>query len=149
MNKWPRNELESAFEHYLAHTRDCAGSGNWSRWADLFTEDVAYCSNGVPAWNNREDVRAGVIDYYSQYPFNHVVDFSLNWRVIDETTGRAVFSLQVIMEDLGDGSDFREDVLIHMIYAGNQQWKREEDYFSTELFTRMAENWVKIKESLE
>ena len=141
-----RDEIEGAFEHYLNHTRDCAGSGNWSRWADLFSEQVAYYSNGILAWNNREDVRAGVVDYYSQYPFNHVVDFVLNWRVIDETTGRVVFSMQVVMEDPGDGSDFREDVLIHIIYAGNRQWKLQEDYFNTDLFTRMAGDWIKIRE---
>lgn len=146
MNQWFRDEIEHAFKHYIDHSRYCAASGNWSRWAELFTEDVRYYSNGVLIWTNREEVRAGVVEYYSEYPFNHVVDFALDWYVIDETSGRVVFNLKVIMEDPGDESDFSEDVLIHIIFAGRNQWKLEEDYFNPDLFSRMAEGWIEVNQ---
>lgn len=146
MTQWTRDEIERAFMHYVDHTRHCAASGNWSRWAKLFTADVRYHSNGVLIWNNREEVRAGVVEYYSQYPFNHVVDFALNWQVIDETSGRVVFNLKVIMEDPGDGSELSEDVLIHINFAGDGEWKLQEDYFNPDLFTRMAEDWIEAKQ---
>lgn len=145
MAQWSRDEIESAFMHYIDHTRYCAGSGNWSRWAELFTEDVRYHSNGVLIWNGREEVRAGVVEYYSEYPFNHVTDFALNWHVIDETSGRVVFTMKVIMDDPGDGSEFSEEVLIHINFAGKGKWKLEEDYFNPDLFTRMAEDWIEAK----
>ena len=51
MAKWARNEIETAFEHYLRVTRRCGASGDWHEWADLFTEDVKYFVCGDLVWN--------------------------------------------------------------------------------------------------
>ena len=40
--RWTRGELEAAFEHYQEQVRQAAETGNWSLFADLFTEDATY-----------------------------------------------------------------------------------------------------------
>ena len=64
---------------------------------------------------------------------------------MDEISGRVVFTMKVIMDDPGDGSDFSEDVLIHINFAGKGKWKLQEDYFNPDLFSRMAEDWIEAK----
>ena len=54
--------------------------------------------------------------------------------------------MKAVMEDPGDGSDFSEDVLIHINFAGKGEWKLQEDYFNPDLFTRMAADWIEAKQ---
>ena len=42
MGKYPRQEIEDAFEHYQAMALKAGTSGDWNCWADLFTEDATY-----------------------------------------------------------------------------------------------------------
>ena len=39
---WTIDELETAFADYKAAVRGSVESGDWTAWADLFTEDVDY-----------------------------------------------------------------------------------------------------------
>jgi hypothetical protein len=37
---WSREELEEAFAAYQRAGQEAAKTGDWSSWADLFTEDA-------------------------------------------------------------------------------------------------------------
>ena len=42
MGGWSRAELEEAFAAYQRAGQEAAKTGDWSSWADLFTEDAVY-----------------------------------------------------------------------------------------------------------
>lgn len=142
---WNREELELAFKHYVETARNCAHTGSWGELADLFTDNLRYFSNGDLVWQSRNQLRNGIIEFYSEFPFSQLGDFELIWHVIDEENGRVVFAMNAVMTDPGDGSSLSAYVLIHIQYAGDNQWAFEEDWFKLDDYTQMAEQWTAIR----
>ena len=56
--KWSRDELEQAHQHYMETASRCAASGEWRDWADLFTEDAVYLEHMFGTFHGpRRDLR--------------------------------------------------------------------------------------------
>ena len=39
---WGRDELEAAFDNFQRVLSEAGRSGDWGKWAELYTEDVTY-----------------------------------------------------------------------------------------------------------
>ena len=42
MGKWSREELQQAHDAFIEAATEAGGRGDWSIWADRFTEDASY-----------------------------------------------------------------------------------------------------------
>ena len=65
MGTYSREELEQAFQHYQDEVDRIAGSGDWARFADLFTEDATYREH---AYGTFEGALTLPIDRFTDLP---------------------------------------------------------------------------------
>src|ERR1700676_234638 len=108
MTSWTRAELESAFENYQETVRGIAKSGDWSVFADLFTEDADYNEHAYGRFRGRDAIRRWVIRTMTSFPGNCMVSFPISWHVLDDERGWIVCEVQNVMGDPGDGSLHQE-----------------------------------------
>src|SRR5919197_5954205 len=104
MGRWSREELEQAFKAYLDVGARAAATGDWSPWADQFTEDATYIEHHFGTFHGREAIRAWITDVMGQFPGNSMDAFPAPWHVIDEERGWVICEIINRMQDPGDGS---------------------------------------------
>lgn len=118
----PRAEVEAAFHEFVA----VGDSGDWSRWADLHTEDCEWVEHHYGTIVGREAIRAKITELMAPVP---MMRFPVEWYVIDGN--RVVFlPWQVFPDPTGGGNDHRFACVTVLEYAGNGQWSRQEDIYN-------------------
>jgi hypothetical protein len=121
-------ELETAFRHYwhVGMIRE-----DWNGWCDLFTEDVDYLERVYGAMKGRETVRAWIVPVMEKYREIYGV---YEWHVVDPR-GRVTFYMQN-RRDHPSGEGYVDFPGISILtYAGNGQWKQQEDYWAQAIST--------------
>ena len=108
MGRWSRQELEEAFAHYQAVAAEAGTSGDWSPWADLFTEDAIYVEHLYGRFSGREAIRRWITTTMAEPINDQMQFFPIEWYVIDEERGWVVFQAWNRMVDPGDGSVHQE-----------------------------------------
>ena len=105
MGQFTRGELEEAFAAYQGRRRAAGATGDWSAWADQFTEDAAYIEHhygtlrgpgGDPGLDHRRR--------WARSPATACRSSPIEWYVIDEERGWIVCQVWNRMADPGDGS---------------------------------------------
>ena len=61
-------EIEQAFAAYQATVADIAQSGDWARFADMFTEDATYEEHAYGTFSGREAIRSWVLETMTAFP---------------------------------------------------------------------------------
>jgi hypothetical protein len=124
MVKYSREELEHAFRLYW---RTGAVGEDWDAWADLFTENATYVEHVLGTMQGRETIRAWIKPIMEQFGELYT---AYEWHTIDEEGGRAIVYMQNRRDHpSGKGTiDFPGITILE--YAGNNQWKLEEDYWA-------------------
>lgn len=59
MGRWSRAEIEAAFRDYSQAVVEIGDSGDWARYADLFTEDAVYLEHASPKYMAENRSAAG------------------------------------------------------------------------------------------
>lgn len=147
MGEWTRDELERAFAAYQARAADAGRSGDWSSWADQFTEDAVYIEHHYGRFDGRDAIRAWISKTMSQYPGKHMPEFPIGWYVIDDERGWIVCQVFNRMADAGDGAVHEADNWTLLKYAGNDQWSYEEDVYNPAEFGTMVAAWEQARAS--
>ena len=57
MGQFTRDELEEAFAAYQRASATAGATGDWSAWADIFTEDATYVEHHYGRMEGREAIR--------------------------------------------------------------------------------------------
>jgi hypothetical protein len=124
MGKYSRAELEQAFRLYW---QTGAVGEDWDAWANLFTEDATYIEHVLGTMQGREVIRAWIKPIMEQFGELYT---AYEWHTIDEDGGRAIVYMQNRRDHpSGKGTiDFPGITILE--YAGNNRWKREEDYWA-------------------
>jgi hypothetical protein len=149
MGRWSRAEIEEALELYTRTALEAGTSGNWDRWADLFTEDATYVEHHYGTFGGREAIRRWITATMAQYP-NHLMKyFPHEWFVIDEERGWVVAQIWNRMEDPGDGSLHQAYNFSLLKYAGHMKWSYEEDIYNPAHFKTMIEGWFEARKRCE
>jgi hypothetical protein len=139
-----RPEIDQAFAAYQAEVAAIAESGEWSRFADLFTHAATYEEHAYGTFSGREEIRAWVLETMTAFPGNTMASFPIAWHVVDVPTSRVICEVRNLMPDPGDGSVHEASNLTILTYAGDGLWSREEDVYNPMRFARMSLQWARI-----
>ncbi|HLY34653.1 MAG TPA: nuclear transport factor 2 family protein [Jatrophihabitantaceae bacterium] len=146
MGEWNRAELADAFEHYQRHVEDVVKTGEWARFADLFTEDATYVEHVYGTFHGRAEIRDWIVRTMTTFPGSSMVGFPPRWSVIDEDRGWIVCEIRNIMADPGDGSVHEEPNITILRYAGNGLFSNEEDVYNPARYLPMVLTWARTAE---
>jgi len=141
MGEWSRAELEAAFEHYQSEVRRASGLGDWTIFAELFTEDATYVEHVYGEFHGREEIQAWITETMSTFPGNAMPLFPIKWYVVDEDRGWIVADIINRMADPGDGSLHEASNITILHYAGGNRFSREEDVYNPMRFMTMVTGW--------
>ena len=148
MGRFSRAELEEAFQNYQETALEAGTSGDWTKWADLFTEDATYIEHLFGTLGGREAIRNWISKTMSQTPNDQMKYFPVEWYVIDEEKGWVVAQIWNRMVDPGDGSLHQAYNYTLLKYAGNGKWSHEEDIYNPAHFQTMLVGWLKLRKEL-
>jgi hypothetical protein len=125
MGRFDRAEIEKAFAHYTAAVDRCSDTGDWSPFADLFTEDVVYTEHAYGVMHGREAVREWIVAVMA--PFPHM-RFPHAWTAFDEENDAIVVCIKNQLEL--DGKEYWFPNWSRMVYGGDGLFSEEEDIYN-------------------
>lgn len=140
---YSRDELEQAFRRYW---RTGAVGEDWDAWAELFTEDADYVEHVLGSLKGREAIRGWIKPIMAQYGEIYT---AYEWHTVDADAGRVMVYMQN-RRDHPSGSgviDFPGITILD--YAGNGQWKREEDFWAVPGATRATEEYEAARKQFD
>jgi hypothetical protein len=137
-------EIESAFATYQQAVAGIAKTGEWARFADLFTQDATYEEHAYGTFSGREEIRRWVVETMTAFPGNTMSSFPIAWSVVDAARSRVICEIRNLMPDPGDGSVHEASNLTILTYAGDGLWSREEDVYNPMRFAKMAVRWARV-----
>ena len=149
MGRFPRAEIEDAFELYQRTALTAGTSGDWNAWADLFTEDATYIEHLYGTMGGREAIRKWISTTMAQPINDQMKFFPMEWYMIDEEKGWVVCQVWNRMVDPGDGSLHQSYNFTLLKYAGGGKWSFEEDIYNPKHFKEMVVGWMERKKELE
>ncbi len=129
MGQYPRAEIEAAFAKYNEARDQASRTGDWRIWAAVFTEDAHYIEHAYGEMHGREQIRDWITKVMAPFPN---MTFPQDWWVIDEENGAVVFQCQNLLAHPSDPEQpgFGFPTWTRLVYAGNGQWKSEEDIYN-------------------
>ena len=139
-----QQEIDQAFAAYQAEVASIAESGEWTRFADMFTHAATYEEHAYGTFSGREEIRAWVLETMTAFPGNTMTSFPIAWHVVDAPTSRVICEVRNLMPDPGDGSVHEASNLTILTYGGDGLWSREEDVYNPMRFARMSLRWARI-----
>lgn len=149
MGRWTRDEIEQAFDAYQAAALKGGTTGDWTDWANCFTEDCTYKEHLYGEIGGRAAVLAWITRVCAgTYPGNEMPHFPIEWYVIDEDRGWIVCQVWNRMRDPGDGSIHQEYNFTLLKYAGQGLFSYEEDIYNPMKFGEMLAGWEARRDEL-
>ena len=138
------NQLQKAFDAYVAAVGEIAAAGDWSRFADLFSEDATYCEHVYGDFAGREEIRPWIVRTMTTYPGSEMVAFPPAWHVLDGPTNRVICEIRNIMRDPGDGSVHEASSITILTFHETGRPTREEDIYNPQKFADMVRAWSRV-----
>ena len=148
MGRFTRAELEEQFAAYQQRGEHAGATGDWSGWADQFTEDARYVEHAYGRFEGREAIRRWISGTMATFPGSRMPLFPIGWHVVDEDRGWIVCEVFNRMEDPGDGSVHQAANITILHYAGDGQWSYEEDVYNPADLLTMLRGWRQRAEEL-
>lgn len=146
---WSRAEIEDAVRRFEDAGNRAFQTGDHSEWLQFYTPDVQYRELGfgfAGGWEHEIHGRAAVKQWIDPHcdlwPINRMIDFPIDWYVIDEQRGWVLLEYRNIMADPGDGTRLETRSYTRLKYGGNGQWRFEEDIYSPLRMRAMLDAWV-------
>jgi ketosteroid isomerase-like protein len=148
MGRWSREELESAFANFQRVLGEAGVSGDWSKWAELYTEDASYFEHNFGSFEGRPAIRRWVEGVMRKPPNTEMTEFPVDWSIIDEERGWIVFRIWNRMRDPGDGSVHQEANFTLLKYAGDGRFSYQEDIYNPARVEVMIKGYLARVEEL-
>jgi hypothetical protein len=129
MGRFTRQRLEEAFSAYDAVRIRCSQSGDWSQYADLFTQDAIYIEHAYGTLHGREAIRKWITEVMA--PFPHM-QFPQDWVAFDTDHDAVLLQAQNLLPHPTDPEHpgFGFPTWTRLIYAGDGLWSSEEDVYN-------------------
>jgi len=129
MGRFSRSEIDEGPARYDEVVGECTRSGDWSPFADLFTEDCVYTEHAYGVFHGREAVREWIVGVMA--PFPHM-RFPQGWAAYDEENGAVVVLVKNLLDHPtdADGEPYWFPNWTRLVYAGDNLWSSEEDIYN-------------------
>jgi hypothetical protein len=129
MGSYAREEILEAFERYKRARDEASRTGDWSPWADCFTEDAHYVEHAYGELHGREAIRTWITGVMAPFPR---MTFPQDWWVLDEANGAVVFQCQNQLPPpfATDDCPFQFPNWTRLVYGGDGLWKSAEDVYN-------------------
>jgi hypothetical protein len=138
------NVLQSGFDRYVRAVEEIAASGDWPRFADLFSEDATYCEHLYGDFVGREEIRPWIVETMTTFPGREMVAFPPAWFVLDPPTNRVICEIRNLMRDPGDGSVHEASNITILTFDDQGFLTREEDIYNPQKFADMVRAWSRV-----
>lgn len=146
MAAYPLEEIEAAFARFQDAAAHACATGDWTEWANCFTEDARYYEHHYGHFEGRQQILQWISKTMAE-PINcEMVAFPAEWVVIDEERGWVICAIWNVMADPGDGSVHRAINWTKLHYAGHGLFDYEEDIYNPAEFEAMIKGWLAAKE---
>ncbi len=145
MGQWTRDELQRAHDNYVAVAQKAAASGDWTPWAECFTEDAEYREHHYGTMHGRAEIYDWISRTMSEWPNSEMKAFPHDWCVCDEERGWWICQIENRFRDPGDGSVHEAANITILHYAGNMQWSLEEDVYNPMNFAPVVKDWLEAE----
>ena len=142
MARWKRKGLEKAFDTYQAAALKGAQTGDWTDWANCFTEDATYIEHHYGKFWGRERILSWITETMGEWPASQMIAFPISWYSVDEEKGWIICEVMNRMRDLGDGEIYEDPNITILHYAGNGLFKYEEDIYNPNNMGAMMGRWI-------
>jgi hypothetical protein len=142
VQRYHRAELEQTFQRFRAALGAAMISGDWSEWADFFTEDALYIEHAMGTFHGRREIHDWIIATMSEPTLAHIESFPADWHIICEERGWIIAQFGTVMKDPGDGSRHETYCFTLLKYAGAGRWNYEEDIYNPASMQTMLEGWI-------
>ena len=139
-----KNELQNAFDDYVARVEQIARSQDWAAFADLFAPEATYCEHVYGDFEGREQIREWIVRTMTTFPGNQMIGFPPAWSVLDPDTSRVVCEIRNIMRDPGDGSVHEASNITILTFDATGTPTREEDVYNPQRFADMVRDWARV-----
>ena len=149
MPKWSKEEIEDAFINYRKAVRESVATGDWTIWGNLFTEDGSYFEHHFGKFWGRDAITKFMRGVWTRFPAMHMTGYPTSWMVIDEERGWVIVEFLNRMEDIGDGEIYQETCISVLHYAGNGQFKYQEDAYNPARMGAMVNRWLEARERIK
>lgn len=136
--------LQSAFDRYLSAVEAVVATGDWSAFADMFTEDATYSEHAYGEFRGREEIRTWIVKTMTSFPGSEMTGFPPAWYVLDPPTNRVICDIRNIMRDPGDGSVIEQSNITILTFDDEGNLIREEDIYNPAKFAEMTRDWCRI-----
>ena len=148
MGRWSREELENAFANFQRVLAEAGVSGDWSKWAEQYTEDATYVEHSFGTFEGRAAIRRWIDSVMLEGRNIEMTEFPVDWSIIDEERGWIVFRIWNRMRDPGDGSVHQEANFTLLKYAGDGMFSYQEDIYNPARVEEMIKGYRARKEEL-
>jgi hypothetical protein len=137
-----RDELELAFAHYCDVREHSIATGDWRRWAALFTEDARYVEHAYGEFRGRQAIADWIVGVMEPFP---TMSFPNDWVIYDPEQGFVVFQCQNRLPHPTDpnGPPFQFPTWTKLDYSGNGLWSCEEDIYNPKNAAEVIQAWIK------
>jgi hypothetical protein len=128
VGKYSRQELLDALEGYSSAVDGFSESGDWSGFADLFTEDVTYIEHAYGVFHGREEVRRWIVEVMKPFPY---MRFTHDWVAFDDDNDAIVLNIRNTLDHPTDaGVEFSFPNWTRLVYGGGGLFSSEEDVYN-------------------
>jgi hypothetical protein len=135
--RFSAEEITEAYAELHRRVQGYVDAGDWTGFADNFTEDAVYVEHAYGTFRGRDEIRAWSTKTMTTFPGGVMTGFPLAWQVVDVPTSRLIC----------DGTHLEEPNLTIVTYAGDGLFSREEDVYNPLRFARMTVRWARIAEA--
>jgi hypothetical protein len=142
-----RAELEDAFAHYQDTVRRAAAERDWTLFGGLFRLDATYYEHVYGRLSGRSEIEAWAVRTMTAFPGSAMVEFPVNWSVLDEERGWIVCEIGNVMPDPGDGSRHEATNVTILHYGGSGLFAYEEDVYNPARFLEMVIGWATVADA--
>ena len=142
MPTFDREEIQAAFDRYVAAANEAGRTGDWRPWVECFTPDVHYIEHLFGHFHGRDELLAWITKTMRTWPFTHMQIFPWDWYTIDVERGWVIGQIENRFIDPGDGKVYQAANWTRLIYAGDGLFSSEEDVYNPAEFGPMTEAWM-------
>ncbi len=137
-----REEIQGAFDCYVAAAQEAGRTGDWAPWVDCFVPDVHYVEHLYGEFHGREAVLEWITATMTVWPFTQMQLFPWDWYTIDAEQGWVVGQVENRFVDPGDGRIYEGANWTRLVYAGDGLFASEEDVYNPAHFGPVVKDWL-------